>query len=137
MNATATGKKSEPKITVESMLASVPRVKAALNRSGVEYMGPCVVQSPGAWTRVGPTWIVPGIGWVTVGLGVCQWGTTAGLAELASQPTATPKWHALGISISPAPNLVFAVTVQALESPNMADVARFAQEVDVEAGSRS
>jgi hypothetical protein len=122
--------KTKPGIGVRDMLESAPRVAAALSRPGTIYYGACVVQTPGAWTRVGPTWLVPGLGWVTVGLGVRQWGTTAGLAELASQPTAKPTWHARGVSVVPAPNLVFAVTSQALASEYMVDVASMTRDAD-------
>lgn len=114
---------------LEAILKSIPRIKDMLKREGVEYLGPCVVQAPGSWTRVGPTWIVPGIGWVCIGPGAKTWGTKAGLAELATFDTATPEWHAVGVAVVPDPNLVFAVTKEALGSGHMSEVKELASEV--------
>lgn len=108
--------------TVADYLKQLPSVKRIVELAETTYMGPCVVQSPGAWTRVGPTWHHPTFGWITVGPGTKRWGTTEGLAELATQVTANPGWHAEGVAVSPAPNLVFAITEDALTSEHMARV---------------
>lgn len=89
------------------------RVLALL--AGAEYVGCCIVQSPGAWTRLGPTWVHPTHGWITVGVGVRDWGTKEGLGELATSPNPSPEWHAPATAASPAPNAVFFVTAAALE----------------------
>jgi len=123
--------KTKDRVSLSAMIDMAPRVKAALKRPGVIYMGPCVVQAPGAWTRVGPTWLVPNVGWITVGPGARQWGTTQGLAELASEDTAKPTWHSLGISIVPDPHLVFAMQEGGLKSSYMSDVRQLSEEVDV------
>lgn len=88
-----------------------PRIKGQLDRADALFMGFCVVQAPGAWTRIGPTWLVPGVGWITDGLGVRRWGTTEGLAQLAGEKAADaqPEWHARGWSIVPTPNVVYAL----------------------------
>lgn len=116
--------------TVNDYLAAAPRVAALLRRPGVIYVGAAVVQSPGAWTRVGPTWLVPGIGWVTIGAGARDWGTKSGLAELATANTAKPTWHAEGISVSPTPNEVFAGTPDALGSGPMSRIAELTAQAD-------
>jgi len=95
-----------------------------------EYIGPCVVQSPGAWTRVGPTWIHPRHGWITVGLGAAEWGTSAGLAELASASTAKPRWHCSGTSVSPEPNIVFFCTEAALGSELFGEVMELTKQAE-------
>ncbi len=73
------------------------------------YLGVCVVQKPGAWTRMGPTWRHPEIGWVCLGPGVHQWNTKLGLAELAASEEVAPSWHATAFSMCEKPNLAFAV----------------------------
>jgi hypothetical protein len=109
--------------TLTALLDGAPRLAAALrDPTRTEYLGPCVVQSPAGWTRVGPTWIVARIGWVTIGPGAGSWGTTAGLAELAAQPTARPTWHAAAACAQPAPNIVFAVADAALAAQHMSQV---------------
>lgn len=72
------------------------------------YLGPTVVQAQGAWTRCGPTWIVPGIGWVVFGPGVHVWRTTEGLAQLAEDLAVEPTWHAIGVAVA-AHNISFAM----------------------------
>ena len=79
------------------------------------YLGPCVVQCPGAWTRIGPTWVHPNLGWICLGPGVANWGTTMGLAELATLGTAKPNWHASGVGIS-SPNVSFVMTHRAIDA---------------------
>lgn len=84
-------------------LAQMPAARTLINDA--MYIGCAIAQSDGAWTRQGPTW------WsrsercfITVGLGVANWGTKHGLAELATATdgAATPSYHALGLSIVPA-----------------------------------
>lgn len=103
-----------PRLTAET-------VKRVLSDDAT-YMGVCVVQSPGAWTRCGPTWLDPRIGWVTAGLGVRAWNTTEGLAELATSTAPSPSWHAPGVSVSPEPNLVLFVEAHVLTGKGMAPV---------------
>lgn len=78
------------------------------------YFGPCIVQAPQAWTRMGPAWRHRDGSWIVLGSGVRYWGTTKGLAELAAEATAKPEWHAIGWSIVPAPPLVFLIEPEAL-----------------------
>jgi len=84
-------------------LAAVPAARTLINDA--LYIGCALAQSDGAWTRQGPTW------WsnaercfITVGVGVANWGTKKGLAELASATDgeAKPHYHALGLSMVPA-----------------------------------
>lgn len=82
--------------------------KAAQNNQ-LTYLGVTVVQAKAAWTRVGPTWLLPGIGYFVAGPGVADWGTKLGLAELAISTSPTPTFHAEGLSCAPEPNIVFAV----------------------------
>ncbi len=114
-------------LTLAKMLAGAPRVEAQIKDARTVYAGPCVVQAPGGWTRVGPTWITP-VGWVVAGPGAASWGTTQGLAQLASEGTATPTWHAVGIAIAPAPNVVYAVLPDALASKAMETVRGLTEE---------
>lgn len=122
--------KTKTKTTLGDLLAQAPRYQALIEGRGTQYMGPCVVQAPGAWTRVGPTWLVPGVGWLAVGPGVANWGTKKGLAELATEIGPNPTWHAVGLVIVPAPNLVFAITTAVLASPVMSEVAVLASEAE-------
>lgn len=99
-------KKAEPKWDIEESMRGLPRLEAFLREA--VYIGPCVVQSPGAWTRVGPTWYDRTTRvWVTIGPGAAQWNTTSGIAQLALDPNVSPSWHETGVSLSPEPNLVF------------------------------
>lgn len=108
MATTAAKKKAKAERTPTSRIPS--RIRAVVERKDATYMGTCIMQAPGAWSRMGPTWCVPGIGWVTYGPGVASWGTTAGLAQLAADHgECSPTWHATGWSIEPNPNIVFAV----------------------------
>lgn len=109
------------------LLESCPRIAALLRAPGTEYLGPCVVQDPGAWTRLGPTWRVAGDRYICIGPGVNVWGTTQGLAELATADTAKPKFHAIGISISPRPNIIFAMTPEAITNCKIEAMAEEAQ----------
>lgn len=112
------------------LLDQAPRITRLLERPDTQYMGACIVQAPGAWTRMGPTWLVPGVGWVVIGPGVANWGTTSGLAQLATDPAAcSPQWHTVGVAICPAPNLVFAATADSLAATQLAEVARLVVEV--------
>lgn len=122
---------------LHELLESVPRVLALVHDETTEYIGPALVQAPGAWTRCGPTWLTKRGLWICVGPGVYDWGTTAGLAQLASSPDPKPKWHAHGVAIVPDPNIVFVVGANALTSPEMADVrAMTAAAEEMEAGIR-
>lgn len=125
---TKTVRKSD---TLASLLEQAPRIARLLETPGTIYFGVCIVQAPGAWSRVGPTWRVPGVGVVVIGPGIARWGTTAGLAQLAGAGVATakPEWHAVGLAIC-EPNLMFAVTASALAAPQMAEVTALAAEVD-------
>ena len=128
--------KTKPAI-LGQLLDGAPRYRALIEQESSKYMGPCVVQTPGAWTRVGPTWLIPGVGWLVVGPGAANWGTKKGLAELATDVTPSPTWHAIGLAISPDPNLVFAVVEEVLRSPAMTEVAALAVEAEALDASRS
>ena len=86
-----------------------------------EYIGVTVLNAPGGWTRVGPTWRTRH-GYLVYGPGAARWGTTLGLAELASAPTAKPTWHATGWALCPAPNILYLVAEVALGSKAMGPV---------------
>jgi hypothetical protein len=115
---------------VTEILRDCPRIERLIKREDTVYMGPCVVQDPGSWSRIGPTWLVKGVGWVCIGLGVKTWGTTEGLAELATKTTAKPAYHALGLSVSQTPNIVFAVTAEALGSKALSEVKSLSDEAE-------
>lgn len=119
---------------------SIPeRILTQLRRADTIYLGACVVQGPGSWTRIGPTWVVPGVGWITAGAGVAKWGTQAGLAQLAG-PTAVdaaPQLHALGWSIMERPNVVFAMDDAAVAASYMKETRVLTGVYDAwEAGGR-
>jgi hypothetical protein len=118
-------KKENPE-TLKSILSNSPRAENRIKTG--EYMGVCIVQSPGAWTRIGPTWLTP-VGWINVGPGVSRWGTKLGLGELAVSITPTPSLHAVSLTISPTPNLVYAVGI-GIENPNLKIVKSLAEEVE-------
>lgn len=102
-------------------IASAPAIAAMLPQA--RYMGVCVLQAPGGWTRVGPAWILPaGCGWAIYGPGVARWGTSAGLAQLASESSPTPSLHAVGLSVCPDPNIVYALTQGARPNKELAPV---------------
>ena len=123
---TATKEKAK---SLQKALADVPRVEEMLKTEGTKYMGACLVQSPGAWTRVGPTWLVPGLGWVTYGPGARRWGTEKGLAELATGDSTNTEWDAEGVSISPNPNVVYAVSDHSLKTnPKLSRAAELHQQ---------
>lgn len=101
------------------LLDAMPSVREIIE--GAKYIGCAIVQSDGAWTRQGPTW------WsaqerlfVTLGVGVANWGTTRGIAELASghDAKARPTYHAVGLSVVPVEtgNLVLVVPREVLEA---------------------
>ena len=119
------------------LLAGAPRYQALIEKGPARYMGPCVVQAPGAWTRIGPTWLIPGVGWLIIGPGVANWGTQKGLAELATDLGPKPTWHAIGLVIAPAPNLVFAVVEEVLRSSAMEEVAALATDAEEYNATRS
>lgn len=116
-------------LTLNFLLEQAPRVAEQIRNA--QYMGVCVVQAPGAWTRVGPTWLTESGIWYTVGAGVNSWGTTQGLAELATSTAPKPTWHAVGISASPNPNIVYACSRDVVQQ-NMPLVYRLL--VEAEAG---
>ena len=118
------------KLKKENWKPLFDRARALIKTPGTIYLGPCVVQSPGAWTRVGPTWIIPGVGWLSIGPGAREWGTKEGLAELASRATANPSWHAEGVSITKDPTVAFACTEQALSSDPMKIIKDFVDLVE-------
>jgi len=94
------------------------------------YYGACVVNAPGGWTRVGPTWKVRG-GWIVVGPGVRAWNTTKGLAELAVEKTAKPDWHAVGATFIENPYLVIPATPEAsANSPEVRDLTTAAEAME-------
>lgn len=116
--------------TVASLLEQAPRIARILEMPGVVYLGACIVQAPGAWSRVGPTWRVPNMFTIVIGPGLARWGTTKGLAELAvAAADCKPEWHAMGIAICETPNIVFAITAKALAAKVMSEVATLAAEV--------
>lgn len=109
------------------LLSYVPkRWQEILKKS--DYMGVMVLQAPGAWTRVGPTWKMSDGCWVTVGPGVHSWNTAEGLAQLAVDPTVKPKWHAIGGSPCDLPNLLFMVADAVVEAHN--DINTLAAEAE-------
>jgi len=88
------------------------------------YLGSCIVQAPGAWTRVGPTWLDRERlqAWVVVSIGAARWGTSEGLAQLATSVDCKPQWHAPGTAIVPLPNLAFLIEPHVLQAEHMAPV---------------
>lgn len=110
-----------------------PRVRALLRRPDNEYLGVCIVQAPGAWSRMGPTWLTARGIWICCGPGLGVWGTTLGLAELAHDITAKPTWHACAAGMCPQPNLVFAVSPEAAEHHGFGDLDRWAEQLMQEA----
>jgi len=78
-------------MTAQHNLATLLGPFLASVRTGV-YYGPCISNAPGRWTRIGPTWRTAH-GWVTVGPVVADWGTRAGLGELAVSAEPNPRYH--------------------------------------------
>lgn len=116
---------------VWDVLDANPRVKRqVLENPKAVYMGCCIVQAPGAWCRLGATWYIPDLGWVCVGPGIDRWGTTMGLAEIATFGSPQTTWHATGIGISQLPNIVFACTQQAIDSGNLSWGAEYHKQVE-------
>lgn len=104
-----------------------PEYRRAL--ADATYYGVCVVHGRESWTRIGPAWFHPQAGWIVVGPGVYAWGTSRGLAELATETTARPEWHAVGASILPDPVIVLAVLDHVLASERFAPVRAMLEEV--------
>jgi hypothetical protein len=104
-----------------------------MDMTGATYYGVCLVNGPGGWTRAGPTWQLRTGNWVCVGPGVAKWGTTKGLAELASEAPLATEWHAVAATIAPDPHLVIPCIPGSgvLSHP---DVARLAEEADAATG---
>lgn len=94
-----------------------------------KYLGVCVMQCPGAWTRMGPTWYSPQLGFINAGLGVRSWNTSEGLAELATSTAPTPSFHAAGVAVSLDPNLVIMVEDHALMGDGLAAIRELDQEL--------
>lgn len=105
-----------------------PPMLRLIEQRGI-YMGVCVMQTPAAWTRVGPTWHIPGHAWVCVGPGIFGWGTTQGLAELASAVTGAPKFHAAAAGVCPQPNILFSCVDSAIDHLGVRGLADSASEV--------
>lgn len=102
-----------------------------------KYLGVCVLNAPGGWTRCGPAWRMPesspvGSGFVIMGVGVQSWGTNEGLAQLAvgvGNNIAKPNWHAAGLSLSDTAYLCLAVLPgSAAESADTKMLATVAEE---------
>lgn len=101
---------------------------------GTDDMGVCIVQAPAAWSRLGPTRVDERGRWWTYGPGVESWGTTRGLAQLATSDDAAPVWHEEGWTCVPAPNIVFYVVDAALNAKYMSrvrEIAAQAAELDL------
>ncbi len=96
------------------------RILTQIQRKDATYLGVVVVQASGAWTRCGPTWVVPGLGWIVYGPGLAEWKTNKGLAQLACE-TVEPRYHATAWGISPVPNIAFAIEDDQIK--NLKDVA--------------
>lgn len=105
-----------------------PQILGIIERHGV-YLGVCVLQAPAAWTRVGPTWHIPGHAWICVGPGILGWGTTQGLAELASATTGRSKLHAIAAGVCPQPNILFICLDEAIDHLGLRGLASSAVEV--------
>lgn len=118
--------KPAPRLRFAGLLAGAPYYAAMIRRA--EYLGPCVVQAPAAWCRVGPTWRDPVTGcWLCVGPGAAMWGTSEGLAELSTSTAPRPTWHAVGASLEPAPNICFAVLADVLAADHMTSVRELSE----------
>lgn len=105
---------------VASSLNLVKMAKVAIQQSKIGsgdpiYLGVLVVQAPGAWSRVGPTWIVPGVGHLVFGPGLRTWGTSEGLAQLACDTKTQPQWHAIGVSTTD-PDITFYMFDEVVEA---------------------
>lgn len=105
----------------KSAISLLDMAKFALEQSKIgsaapTYLGPMVVQAPGAWSRVGPTWVVPGIGWLVFGPGLRTWGTSEGLAQLGCDPNTQPQWHAIGVSFVPEPDISFGMLPEVVKA---------------------
>lgn len=97
-----------------------------------EYYGVTAVQSPDAWCRVGPTWRNPTTDvWFVAGPGLARWGTSEGLAQIGVSTAPSPTWHAVNLSMTPKPNIAFAVADHVLEqSGHMETVKQLAREAE-------
>ena len=119
------------KESLKEVLEDTPHAKNLITSEDATYMGPCIVQAPGAWSRTGPTWLVKNVGWVTYGPGVKRWGTEEGLAELCSSVKPKPELHAEGFDIVPNPNIVFPVSEKALKgNKSLVRVAELTAQAD-------
>jgi hypothetical protein len=128
---TKTKTKTKTETETEIVCAPPARLLALIQRPDTEYMGACVVQGSGGWSRLGPTWWTVR-GWVCWGPGLARWQTTEGLAELVSQTSATPKYHANGWTCAPLPNMVFYVEDHVID--HLAPVPKLLAAVEKEFG---
>ena len=117
--------KKEPQQTIDTLLSGIPETLLR-KLNDTNYIGVSVVNYQGSWTRVGPAWKVDGEV-CCVGFGVRSWGTSRGLAQLATGTDARPSWHACAFSAAPA-NLVFSVTKEVLNAEHMGDVRKITRE---------
>lgn len=100
-----------------------PVMELLVMSSEALYLGPCIMQAPGGWTRAGPTWYVRGDRlWICYGPGVASWGTTRGIAQLASADDCKPSWHDTGWVTAPDPNIVLPMLTIAIEASYMQPV---------------
>ena len=104
-------------------------LKKAHDDGALSYHGVCVVQAKAAWSRVGPTWSVPGIGWFVAGPGLKSWGTSKGLAEFVVSMEPTPEYHSEGMACCPEPNIVFALVDSVVEGRKLTGLANEAAEL--------
>ena len=120
-----TTKSKNNSITTKSLaniLTDTASASRLIRASGTEYLGPCIVQCEGSWTRVGPTWVTQRGIWVVFGPGLSRWGTTEGLAQLSISDAVTPVWHSIGVGIVPTPHICFPVMRTLLSASHMETV---------------
>jgi hypothetical protein len=110
-----TKKKKKEQVTYDQGIAKTTEIEIARDPE-IMYMGVCIVQAPGAWTRIGPTWHSARFGWLCAGVGVQYWQTNQGLGELAVNPDVKPAWHAAAVTWAPLPNLVFPLNEGVVDS---------------------
>lgn len=103
----------------DEKLGIIPRISdrcvAMIREPGTRYFGVCILQAPGAWSRLGPTWRTSDNVWICAGPGLGRWNTRRGLAEISQDVTANPEIHATGVAMCPKPNLVFEVSAMSIE----------------------
>lgn len=117
--------KKDEQQTIDTLLSGLPEARRRkLNKEN--YIGVTVANYQGSWTRVGPSWKVDGE-LCCVGFGTRTWGTSRGLAQLATGLDAKPTWHACAFSAAQV-NLAFSVTQEVLNAPHMAEVKAITEE---------